>query len=225
MWAATKPPGAVTGAQISFVAPLTFDGTVSAGQVIYNDMFTIYPFENQLYVVKMKGSEIKDYLEYSYDNWIQTPGEHVLKIVNEPDPRTGADRWSFSGRTYNFDSAAGIHYTVDVTKPFGKRVKITSLANGTPFKQEEWYTVAMTSYRASGGGDILLKGVGLSKDEIEDRIQERLPEIREMVYQYFKKRGTVDTSDFGNGSVLGDWYFVPEKIVTPLFDKDLSLIF
>ena len=54
-----------SGAQISFMAPLTFDGTVSAGQVIFNDMFTIYPFENQLYVVKMKGSEITDYLEYS----------------------------------------------------------------------------------------------------------------------------------------------------------------
>ena len=214
-----------SGAQISFVAPLTFDGTVAAGQVIFNDMFTIYPFENQLYVVKMKGSEIRDYLEYSYDNWIQTPGEHVLKIVNEPDPRTGAERWSFAGRTYNFDSAAGIYYTVDVTKPFGKRVKITSLADGSPFKLDAWYTAAMTSYRASGGGDILMKGAGLSKDEAEDRIEERLPEVREMVYQYFKKHGTVGISDFGNRAVLGEWHFVPEKTVVPLFEKDLSLIF
>lgn len=214
-----------SGAQISFMAPLTFDGTVSAGQVIFNDMFTIYPFENQLYVVKMKGSEIKDYLEYSYDNWIQTPGEHVLKISDAPDPRTGAQRWSFVGRTYNFDSAAGLVYTVDVTKPYGKRVKITSLANGAPFKQDEMYTVAMTSYRASGGGEILQKGAGLSKDEVDDRIQERLPEIREMVYQYFKKHGTVGTQDFGNRAVLGEWHFVPEKLVNPLFEQDLALIF
>ena len=214
-----------SGAQISFMAPLTFDGTVSAGQVIFNDMFTIYPFENQLYVVKMKGSEIKDYLEYSYDNWIQTPGEHALKISDAPDPRTGAQRWSFVGRTYNFDSAAGLVYTVDVTKPYGKRVKITSLANGAPFKQDEMYTVAMTSYRASGGGEILQKGAGLSKDEVDDRIQERLPEIREMVYQYFKKHGTVGIQDFGNRAVLGEWHFVPEKLVNPLFEQDLALIF
>ena len=214
-----------SGAQISFMAPLTFDGTVSAGQVIFNDMFTIYPFENQLYVVKMKGSEIKDYLEYSYDNWIQTPGEHALKISDAPDPRTGAQRWSFVGRTYNFDSAAGLVYTVDLTKPYGKRVKITSLANGAPFKKDEMYTVAMTSYRASGGGEILQKGAGLSKDEVDDRIQERLPEIREMVYQYFKKHGTVGTEDFGNRAVLGEWRFVPEKLVNPLFEQDLALIF
>jgi 2',3'-cyclic-nucleotide 2'-phosphodiesterase/3'-nucleotidase len=214
-----------SGAQISFMAPLTFDGTVSAGQVIFNDMFTIYPFENQLYVIKMKGSEIKDYLEYSYDNWIQTPGEHALKISDAPDPRTGAQRWSFVGRTYNFDSAAGLVYTVDLTKPYGKRVKITSLANGAPFKKDEMYTVAMTSYRASGGGEILQKGAGLSKDEVDDRIQERLPEIREMVYQYFKKHGTVGKSDFGNRAVLGEWRFVPEKLVNPLFEQDLALIF
>ena len=214
-----------SGAQISFFAPLTFNGTVDAGQVIYNDMFTIYPFENQLYVVRMKGSEIKDYLEYSYDGWIQTPGEHVLRIKNEPDPRTGAPKWSFVGRTYNFDSAAGIVYTVDVTKPFGKRVKITSLPDGTPFRADAWYNVAMTSYRASGGGEILLKGAGLSKEEAESRIVERLPEIREMVYQCFKEHGTVDATLFGKRAVLGEWHFVPEKVVGPLMEKDMALIF
>ncbi len=214
-----------SGAQISFFAPLTFNGTVDAGQVIYDDMFTIYPYENQLYVVRMKGSEIRDYLEYSYDGWIQTPGQHVLRIENRPDPRTGAPKWSFVGRTYNFDSAAGLVYTVNVTKPFGKRVQITSFPDGTPFKEDAWYNVAMTSYRASGGGEILLKGAGLSKEEAESRIVERLPEIREMVYQCFKEHGTVDTTLFGKRSVLGEWHFVPEKLVGPLMEKDLALIF
>ena len=114
---------------------------------------------------------------------------------------------------------------MDVTKPFGKRVKIASLANGAPFSPDDWYKVAMTSYRASGGGEILLKGAGLSKDEVEDRILERLPEIREMVYQFFKKHGTVGVENFGERAVLGEWRFVPEKTVGPMFEKDLSLIF
>ena len=46
-----------------------------------------------------------------------------------------------------------------------------------------------------------------------------------MVYQYFKRHGTVGTEDFGNRAVLGAWYFVPEKLVTPMFEEDLSLIF
>ena len=85
-------------AQISFAAPLTFNGTVKAGTLLYNDLFTIYPFENQLFVVRMTGSEIKDYLEYSYDAWINTitsSNDHLLRIQNRPDPRTGTEMWSF----------------------------------------------------------------------------------------------------------------------------------
>ena len=115
-----------TPAQISFAAPLTFNGFVKAGKLVYNDLFTIYPFENQLFVVKMTGKEIKDYLEYSYDTWINTyKGEgNLLKIENAPDARTGQKRWSFINRSYNFDSAAGIIYDVDVRKPAGERVMI-----------------------------------------------------------------------------------------------------
>ena len=214
-----------SGAQISFAAPLTFNGSVKAGEVIYYDMFTIYPFENQLYVMKMKGSEIKNYLEYSYDGWIQTPGQHVLKIEDEPDARTGASKWSFVGRTYNFDSAAGLDYTVDVTKPFGKRVKITSMADGSRFDPDAWYNVAMTSYRASGGGDLLLEGAGLDKDELEERTVSRLPEIRMMIYRYFTQHGTVNAELIRDRSVLGEWHFVPEKVVAPLMEKDMDLIF
>ena len=215
----------VPDVQLSFAAPLTYNGTVKAGQVIYNDMFTIYPFENQLYVLRLKGSEIQDYLEYSYDRWIQTPGQHVLRMTDSPDPRTGAPRWSFTGRSYNFDSAAGLVYTVDVTRPAGRRVQIKSLADGSAFQPDAWYNVAMTSYRASGGGDLLIKGAGLSKEEIDARIVERYPEVRELVYQFFKEHGTVDAALIGDRSLLGEWHFVPEKTAGPMIEKDLELIF
>jgi len=47
-------------ARISIAAPLTYDGFVKGGTLIYKDLFTIYPFENQLYVITMTGKEIKD---------------------------------------------------------------------------------------------------------------------------------------------------------------------
>lgn len=212
-------------AQISFAAPLTFDGTVEAGELIYNDMFTIYPFENSLFVLSLKGKEIKDYLEYSYDSWIQTAGEHLLRITSSPDARTGSQRWSFVGRSYNFDSAAGLNYTVDVTKPAGSRINITSLADGSAFDPEASYNVAMTSYRASGGGDLLLKGAGLSKEESDARVIAKYPEIRDMVYDYIKKHKTLTSSLVGESSVLGEWRFVPEAVVAPLMEKDMKLIF
>lgn len=214
-------------AQISFAAPLTYNGTVPAGVLVYNDLFTIYPFENQLYVVKMTGREIHDYLEYSYDQWINTvsrPGEHVLKITPRHDSRTGQQGWSFVNRSYNFDSAAGINYTVDVTKPSGSRVDIASMAGGQPFDPEKTYFVAMTSYRASGGGGIL-QAIGIDTDIITDRVVEYYPEIRNILYNYLLEHGSIDPAIIGDPARIGRWRFVPEGIAAKGIDADMQLLF
>lgn len=215
-------------AQISLAAPLTFNGFVKHGTILFNDLFTIYPFENQLYVIKMTGKEIKDCLEYSYDRWINTVEsgqKHVLKIVNAPDPRTGTKRWSFVNRSYNFDSAGGLDYVVDVTEREGNRVKIASLADGTPFDLDAEYNVAVTSYRASGGGGILREGAGIDPDRIDERVVEYYPEIRDILYQYLLDNKVIDPAVIGNPSVIGKWSFVPENVVRPALDNDMKLLF
>lgn len=215
----------VPEADISFAAPLTFDGRVSQGKVIFNDMFTIYPFENQMSVVSMTGGEIKDYLEYSYDQWIQTPGDHVLRIAPRKDGSSSQPGWTFVNRSYNFDSAAGINYTVDVTRPFGERVCISSMADGSEFRYDASYHVAMTSYRANGGGGLMLKGAGIGREETQGRTVAIYPGIRELIYQYIKEKGTVTPGMVNDASVLGSWKFVPEDVVSPLMEKDMDLVF
>ena len=218
---------ASTDAQISFAAPLTFNGFVKAGTLVYNDLFTIYPFENQLFEVKMSGKEIRTYLEHSYDNWINTlePGQdHLLKISNRPDSRTGQKRWSFDGMTYNFDSAAGLVYEVDVTKPFGERIIILSLADGSAFDEAAEYKVAMTSYRASGGGG-LMQAVGIDTDRIDDRVTGYYPEIRNILYDYLVENGSISPEKIGDKSVIGEWKFVPEKKAEKALDRDMKLLF
>lgn len=219
----------VPEADISFVAPLTFNGRVGAGTILYNDLFTIYPFENQLFVVRMTGKEIKDYLEYSYDTWINTVDDekdgHLLKIVREPDPRTGQDRWSFVGRAYNFDSAGGLVYTVDVTMPAGSRVSVKSLADGSPFSEDAEYNVAMTSYRASGGGSLMEEGAGIDAAEVETRIVARYPEIRELVYGYILENGGIYAEKIKAPAVTGGWSFIPESISGPMLERDMALLF
>lgn len=215
-------------AQISFAAPLKFNGFVGRGDVLYNDLFTIYPFENQLYVVKMTGEQIRNYLEYSYDSWIQTissPADHVLRIHRQDDPRNGHEGWSFVNRSYNFDSAAGINYTVDVTKPFGERIAITTMATGEPFDITETYNVAMTSYRASGGGDMMREGAGIDTDNIDALVVEKYPEIRELVYDWFVQFGTVTPESVSDPAVIGKWSFVPEKMASQALASDMALLF
>ena len=214
-------------AEISFAAPLTFNGFVAAGILRYNDLFTIYPFENQLFVVKMTGDEIRTYLEYSYDHWINTitkPTDHLLKIVDRDDQRTGQKSWSFVNRSYNFDSAAGINYTVDVTKPFGERVAIASMADGSAFDPAREYNVAMTSYRASGGGN-LMKETGIDTDNIDERVVARYPEIRNILYDYLMENGSIDPEVIGNPKVVGRWRFIPEKVAVPAMERDMQLLF
>ena len=215
-------------AQISIAAPLTQNATVKAGKLIYNDMFTLYRYENQLFVVKMTGQEVKDFLEFSYDLWINTyekPGDHILNIRPRSDARTGTDRWSFAEASYNFDSAAGINYTVDVTKPYGSRVAISSMADGSAFSLDASYNVAMTSYRASGGGGAMVRGAGVNTEKIDERVVAKYPEIRDLIYQYIEKQGVVDPAVIGNKAVLGEWKFIPERIARPILEADRNLLF
>ena len=216
-----------TDAQISFAAPLTFNGEIKAGTLLYNDLFTIYPYENQLFVVKMTGAEIKRYLEHSYDGWINTLDgneEHLLKIYKRADPRTGSTRWSFGGATYNFDSAGGLLYDVDVTKPFGERVVVKSLASGADFDAAAEYKVAMTSYRASGGGG-LMKLAGIDTGRIDERVTGYYPEIRNSLYDYLLTHKEIDPSVIGDVNVIGQWRFIPEKKAQNALARDMSLIF
>lgn len=215
-------------AQVSLAAPLTYDGQVPAGTVLYNDLFTIYPFENQLFVVKMTGKEIKDCLEFSYDNWINTydrSESHLLKIRNVSDPRTGQKGWSFVGRAYNFDSAGGLIYEVDITKPYGKRLNIKSFADGSAFDETAVYNVAMTSYRANGGGGLLKQGAGIDTGNIGERVVARYPEIREMLYEFIQEHGAITPELVGDPAVIGHWEFVPATIARKALDADMKLLF
>ena len=213
-------------AQVSLAAPLTYNGHIRSGDLIYNDLFTIYPFENQMFVVRMTGDEIRRFLEYSYGGWIQTwDGAHTLRITRQADARTGAQNWSFIGRTYNFDSAAGLKYTVDITKPKGQRVKIDALADGTPFDPNGWYNVAMTSYRASGGGDSMPLGAGIRSDDLDERVVARYPEIRELIYDYVVKHGTIDEALINDPAILGEWHFIPEALAEKSISADMKLVF
>lgn len=216
-----------SGADISFAAPLTYDGSIKAGELIFNDMFTIYPFENTLYVMELSGKEVKDYLEYSYDAWIQTIDEnqpHALRIAHRDDPRTGQQKWSFINRSYNFDSAAGLCYTVDLTKPYGERISIASMASGKEFSEASSYKVAMTSYRASGGGNLLSDGAGMAQDKLGDRTIAKMPEIREAIYDFIKANGKIDGKLISDEAVLGKWSFIPESAGKALAD-DFRLLF
>ncbi len=207
-----------SGADISFVAPLSFDTRKEKGVLNFQDLMDIYPYENQLYVIELTGLEIKNYLEYSYSKWVNpnpVQSGHLLQL----NIGGKGERGSFNNVYFNFDSAAGIIYEVDVTKGDGERINIISLANKAPFNLDLIYKVALTSYRASGGGDMLNLGAGIPIKEIQARQIERLADIRDLLYNQIKIDGYIDAQK------LNHWKFVPENIVSKIATTDYKILF
>lgn len=211
----------ITNADISFVAPLSFDASINQGDVFVSDMFNLYKYENMLYVMKMTGQEIKDYLEMSYGQWItqmESRNDHMLLLKEE---RTGNDERSvFENRTYNFDSAAGIIYEVSVVKPVGEKVRIISMADGTPFDLNKTYKVALNSYRGNGGGELLTKGAGIPHDQLRSRII--YASDKDLRYYLMKE---IEKQKVLNPQPLNQWKFIPESWVKVAADRDYKLLF
>lgn len=211
----------ISGADISFNAPLSFNTVIEAGEVTQADMFKLYRFENLLYVLRMTGEEIRRHLEFSYDMWTNTmtsPNDHALRLNN--DSKEDQQRTGFQYYTFNFDSACGIDYEVDLTKPDGQKVHILQMSNGEPFDEKKWYKVVMNSYRANGGGELLTHGAGIPKDSLESRILFHTDmDQRHYLTLEIEKMGTIIPQPNHN------WRFVPEAWVKPALERDRKQLF
>lgn len=203
----------ITDADISFTAPLAFDQTIKAGTLRKRDFFRIYEYENYLYTMKLSGKEIHDFLEYSYALWfneMQSENDHLLLMYHDQLGRVPQDRRgrrALKNPPYNFDSAAGIYYTVDVSQPHGSRVQITGFEDGRTFEHDTMYKVAINSYRGSGGGGHLTQGAGIPHSDLRDRIIATTDtDLRKKMIDYFKDIGRYEPAKRGNWTVEpADW--------------------
>lgn len=211
----------ITKADVAFNAPVSFDVAIKKGPVRVADMFNLYKYENQLFVMRLTGKEIRKALEMSYDLWVNTmtsPNDHLLLLDSQT--RGDQQRLGFKNFSFNFDSAAGIDYEVDVTKPNAQKVKVLKMSNGEPFDENKYYKVAVNSYRANGGGELLTCGAGIAKDDLDDRIVWRSEfDLRHYLMEEIKRLGTLNPQPNTN------WRFVPEQWTQEAAKRDRQLLF
>lgn len=211
----------ISKADISITAPLSFNTVIKAGDITQADMFKLYRFENLMYILRMTGEEIRKHLEFSYDMWGNTmtsPDDHALRL-NEAS-KEDMQRTGFQYYTFNFDSACGIDYEVDLTKPDGQKVRILQMSNGQPFDEKKWYKVVMNSYRANGGGELLTRGAGIPKDSLGSRVLFHTDmDQRYYLTKEIERLGAVDPKPNNN------WRFVPEEWVQPALKRDSLQLF
>ena len=211
----------VSGAEISIASPTLFDATLRRGPLHMSDMFTLYRYENQLCTLAMTGREIKDHLEMSYNLWtavMQTPDDPLLKFADGNSVK--GDYAHLINPSYNFDSAYGINYTVDVTRPKGEKITIQSMADGSAFAPDRTYTVAVNTYRANGGGELLTRGAGIPYEELPDRRLRVTPnDLRYYLLKFIERSGVITPS------VTPNWRFIPDSLVTPAIARDRLRLF
>jgi 2',3'-cyclic-nucleotide 2'-phosphodiesterase/3'-nucleotidase len=212
----------ITQADISFTAPLSFDAEISEGDICVSDMFKLYRYENLLYTMHLTGKEIKDFLEYSYSLWtnrMQTSADDILLFRKTGNNRNGL----LENPYYNFDAAAGIIYTVDVTKPSGEKINIKSMYNGDKFDFDKTYKVAINSYRGNGGGGHLTEGAKISKDELNKRIiSSTSKDLRYFLMQWIERQGQIEPALLHG---YDEWKFIPETLVKSAIIRNYKLLF
>lgn len=211
----------ITGADISFNAPLTFNTCIPAGDVFMSDMFNLYRYENQIYTMKLTGREILGHLEMSYDLWVNTmksPDDHIMLLTE--NQTEGRRQVFFKNLAFNFDSAVGIDYEVDVTKPDGEKVNILRMSNGQPFLLDMFYTVAMNSYRGNGGGELLTRGAGIPQEQLKERILW----MSERDQRYYLAH-EISKMKMADPQPLNNWRFVPEEWTAKAIERDRALLF
>jgi 2',3'-cyclic-nucleotide 2'-phosphodiesterase / 3'-nucleotidase len=217
----------LTDADVSFAAPLSFVATINEGEVYVRDMFNLYKYENLLYTMELTGKEIKDFLEFSYGGWMDTMTGPDSNILNFKRDDAGELIWNdrynsydLKVRYYNYDSAAGIDYTVDVSKPVGERLNITGFSDGRSYEMDKTYLIAINSYRGTGGGGHLTKGSGLSKAEIDARLKSStIKDLRYYLMKWIEAEGTVEPAPIGN------WSLEPADWVEGAVERDFALIY
>lgn len=162
-------------ADIASTAAFDLHAHLGPGPITVAQLAQLYPYENTLRAIRITGSQLKAYLEYS-NRYYET------NAAGELVPDT-----SVAG--YNFDVVSGVHYTVDVTKPLGQRV-LTLTFRDRAVAPTDTFIMALNNYRQSGGGGYaMLRNAPVVYDKQQDIRQllieevQRLHEIHEVDYR------------------------------------------
>ncbi|PMH46699.1 hypothetical protein BCU68_01295 [Vibrio sp. 10N.286.49.B3] len=174
---------------VSAAALFSDESNLIDGQEYRNmDSSNLYMYDNQLVAVSMKGSALKEYMEWSYGYLNQWQDGDLIVSFNT------------DVRAYNYDHFDGtIQYVVDISKDEGERITISEIA-GTAFDPAAQYTVAVNDYRYSS--TLISKGWITEDDMLWISADEPVYAIRDMLTAYVNEAGTLDAEQFVNQN----WY-------------------
>ncbi|SFI31034.1 2',3'-cyclic-nucleotide 2'-phosphodiesterase / 3'-nucleotidase [Paenibacillus sp. UNC496MF] len=136
----------VSGADISATALFDDQSKGFSQCVTMRDILSHYVYPNTLKVLRISGGDLRAALEKSAEYFDLDAGGEIVVNPSFLTPKP---------QHYNYDMWEGIHYTLDISQPVGRRV--TKLEqNGQSLDQNELFEVVMNNYRAGGGGNFTM---------------------------------------------------------------------
>ena len=191
----------IIGKKIDVASAAVFreDSNIKEGKIANSDMALIYKYDNTLYVLEIKGKQLKEYMEWSAAYYNQFK-DGDLTISFNPDIRG-----------YNYDMFNGVKYEIDISKPAGHRIVNLRRMDGTPIKDTDVLTLAVNNYRANSQllkpgaifkeGEDLPKLLGKSTD-VPEFVDGR---IRDLLRRYIKEElnGVLTPTYDNNWKIVG----------------------
>jgi 2',3'-cyclic-nucleotide 2'-phosphodiesterase/3'-nucleotidase len=124
------------GAQLSAAAAPGTRLFIPKGPTSVRQFYALAPFESRVARIRITGDQLKRYLEH---------GARHYAYSWEPD------LYNPTVPFYQYDMVDGVSYALDLGKPVGSRV-VNLRYQGHPVKEEQSFTLALSTYRLYGGG-------------------------------------------------------------------------
>jgi 2',3'-cyclic-nucleotide 2'-phosphodiesterase/3'-nucleotidase len=180
---------------LSQASPFSRTSEIPAGEVTIRDLSSLYVYDNTLVAKLMTGAQVRAYLEFSAQYFVQTAAgaavdvEKLTNAGNRPD--------------YNYDYVSGLTYDIDIAQAAGSRIKNLSY-DGAALDDAQQFVFAVNNYRANGGG--AFPHVASAKE-----LWAESTEIRTRIAEWVTAKGSLDPKEFASV----DWKLTREG--TPVF--------
>ncbi|MYX40070.1 twin-arginine translocation signal domain-containing protein [Streptomyces sp. SID89] len=180
---------------IAQASPFSRTSQISAGDVTIRDLSSLYVYDNTLVAKLMTGAQVRAYLEYSAEYFVQTAAGAAVDVEKLTNANNRPD--------YNYDYVSGLTYDIDIAQPAGSRIKNLAFG-GAALDDAQQFVLAVNNYRANGGGAFPF--VASAKE-----LWSESTEIRTRIAEWVTAKGVLDPKEFASV----DWRLTRDG--TPVF--------
>ncbi|KKD03504.1 bifunctional metallophosphatase/5'-nucleotidase [Streptomyces sp. WM6386] len=167
---------------LSQASPFSRTSEIPAGNVTIRDLSSLYVYDNTLVAKLLTGAQVKAYLEYSAQYFVQTAADAAVDVEKLTNAESRPD--------YNYDYVSGLSYEIDIAQASGSRIKNLTY-NGAALDDAQQFVFAVNNYRANGGG--AFPHVASAKE-----LWAESTEIRTRIAEWVTAKGVLNPADFAS---------------------------